>query len=85
MRLNVHCSRRVLIGLAMAVLSLQGLAEASAQDKVGRPPPTNLTPTQPNVVHPGRFVPPDSVRFPTTPPRETLVERRRRRASQRAN
>jgi hypothetical protein len=60
------CSRHWwLCALAVAVTLLQAIGQPSAQT---RPlAPSNVARTPPNVVHPGRFVGPDSVRFPTRP------------------
>jgi hypothetical protein len=52
-----------LLRLAVAVISLHTMVPASAEPGPNSP---NMQ-IRPAVVHPGRFVGPDSVRFPTRP------------------
>jgi len=51
------------LGLAVAIISLHAMAPASAEPGPNSP---NVQ-IRPAIVHPGRFVGPDSVRFPTRP------------------
>jgi hypothetical protein len=59
-----------LYGLAIAIVSLQEVAQASAQTRPNNPPMMRT----PNLVHPGRFVGPDSVRFPSPPAPATVLD-----------
>lgn len=60
-------------GLAVAVILLQALVQASAQAKIGPNNPPNVGRMTPTIVHPGRFVGPDSVRLRTLPADPVIV------------
>jgi hypothetical protein len=59
-------------GLAVAVISLIAVVQASAQAKIGLNNP-NVVRATPMIVHPGRFAGPDSVRLRTLPADPVIV------------
>jgi hypothetical protein len=59
-------------GLAVAVISLIAMVQASAQARIG-PNNPNIVRMTPMIVHPGRFAGPDSVRLRTLPSDPVIV------------
>jgi hypothetical protein len=59
-------------GLAVAVIWLVAMVQASAQGRIGLNNP-NIGRITPMIVHPGRFAGPDSVRLRTVPPDPVIV------------
>jgi hypothetical protein len=66
----VSANQWCLLGLVVALMSLKGMVQASAEP---RPNSANIRVT-PRIVHPGHFAGPDSVRFPTGPEPTIAVE-----------
>jgi hypothetical protein len=62
-----------LLGFAVAIISLQAMAQAWAQARVGPNAPPNTGRVVPHVTHPARFFGPDSVHLPTRPAPVTVL------------